>query len=424
MIRVFINNTGSSRPDIAILKHLFSIILGILLLLSGVAQAVEEPPSRRFQTQAAVAAAQASLRQQIGRVSIGAGDWTIEQFVARFEDTNLLDDLTSKASQIGGPRWIDESTCQVQLELPAQKLAQAMAQLAESHPAISPIPAEALKSQLRYLQGRSFTATGTSATASSIAMFARPDPSSASWAAVTQADRRLAVEEATQDAIRRTIKRFKDAESARDPEIARVLTDEKASVEVERWIKRQPVSRVEFRDDRRVAVTLAVDENNLASFIRAANVPGEAVFLPGYQAEPDETARSEKFAAMLVQGVGPVATQTSLPPGVIQLPARAPAWTTKVLTAEGESPGSASRLRTVHEARQVALEKLRAQIVALRIDDELMIDQAILQSPRLALAVDRLLGNAKTHAIKYEPDGSATVQLGVDLHDLWDELTR
>src|SRR5204862_7590703 len=139
----------------------------------------------------------------------------------------------------GGPRWIDDQTCQVRLEISGQRVAQALISIAQSNPKKSPIAPELLTGRLRDWNERTFSATGTSTGAAAIEMV-RPTDESPAWSRVSDQARQDAITAAKQDAVHKVIESIKPIELVKD-----ALNDAQIQRELERWLASPPVTEVE-----------------------------------------------------------------------------------------------------------------------------------------------------------------------------------
>jgi len=400
----------------------YHAILTCLFLLPATcfAGVIEDEASSRAQVQAAVSTARSALKRQINREPVGtSGEWTVESFLAKIASADdVMDNIAGQASQIGGPRWLDESTCQVRLELPGEVVARTLVQQADDAPDSSPIPAEALRRQLELWDSRTFSATGTSTTAALIAQFARPDDENEPWKNVSSKDRQQAVEQATQNAIARTLDDALDERVNDQVNVRMLLTNAKALESVKAWSNRLPVSRVEFSDDRSVTVTLAVDRQGLAKLIRQLADDGSHA-----ARDWDTMTTCVTSASAFVAGTASASvTEHGIVRDSARLPARPPRWARQTLESVGISTTTASRLRNTSNARQAAMEQLRQQVDALEIAPGVTIGGAARTDPRIAESVDRLIDQARSTRVAYNPDGSISVRASVDLQDLWDEL--
>jgi len=86
----------------------------------------------------------------------------VRDFVSRTQSEDALMATLREADQIGGPRWIDESTCQIRLEIGGQKVANTLEKISDGAGDKSPVKPAALKRALNTWDRRSFSAVGTS----------------------------------------------------------------------------------------------------------------------------------------------------------------------------------------------------------------------------------------------------------------------
>jgi hypothetical protein len=110
--------------------------------------------------------------------------------------------------------------------------------------------------------------------------------------------------------------------------------------------------------------------------------------------------------------------------GLGLIPRRAPAWASRQVEAEAKAGSNRGRLHAARSAEAEADKKLRAQIEALPLSKDVTISQAAKQDERVARAVDDAMARARIGQTKYHEDGSATVQLYLDLEQVWDALER
>ncbi|HSI32983.1 MAG: hypothetical protein ACAI43_04775, partial [Phycisphaerae bacterium] len=101
--------------------------------------------------------------------------------------------------------------------------------------------------------------------------------------------------------------------------------------------------------------------------------------------------------------------------------ADAPAWVGRRLEADGIGTPRKGRLMTARAAEAGAEAKLRAQVEALEWRGR-TIGEAAKDSRRVDAAVTRALQAARIGKTEYREDGSARVDLYLDLESLWAEL--
>src|SRR5688500_8836234 len=144
-------------PSMAIwgVKKAWRTAVVALLFLAAMAPAQEEPT--RAQIAAATDTAVTALRESIAETSIGR-NLTVKTLLDRTGGAETLTETLRRAQQIGGPRWIDEQTCQVRLEISGARVAKSLMQIAAANPKKSPISPEALAARLRDWDRRTFSA--------------------------------------------------------------------------------------------------------------------------------------------------------------------------------------------------------------------------------------------------------------------------
>ena len=69
---------------------------------------------------------------------------------------------SNAAQMIGGPRWLDDQTCQVRLEISGTRVAAALVQIANVNATKTPIAPDLLAGRLKEWDNRTFSATATS----------------------------------------------------------------------------------------------------------------------------------------------------------------------------------------------------------------------------------------------------------------------
>src|SRR5437660_4361521 len=94
-----------------------------LVLIAAFATGADQPgdDARRAQVQAAATNAAVNLREQVLRMPLTRGI-DVRAVVDRTQTLPALDQALQGAQQIGGPRWVDDRTCQVRLEIPGSQL--------------------------------------------------------------------------------------------------------------------------------------------------------------------------------------------------------------------------------------------------------------------------------------------------------------
>src|SRR5215204_1881409 len=92
---------------------------------------------------AATANAVRNLYTEVGRQQLKP-DLSVRKFLRSMEMENEFMKTLQGAEQVGDPRWVD-STCQVQLEIPATRVTYALRQLADSRQKNAPITSQEIE---------------------------------------------------------------------------------------------------------------------------------------------------------------------------------------------------------------------------------------------------------------------------------------
>src|SRR5688572_18157640 len=243
----------------------------ILVLLRARAQAAEAPPTRKpAQQNAAMVAdtvhaatnkAVSNLYDAIAPLPLSAAQ-TVGQYLKANNKEDELRDALRRADQIGGPRWLDDYTAQVRLEIPVARVTYVLKQFAASHPRTSPSP-DQIERVSKDWPRQVIGATGSSTSSQRLANLRPP---SGPWRDVPEKIREEALEEARADAVENAMKnvdrvRINPEKTLGDafavPEIAKGVGD---------WLAGRPVTEVDFdqssggaRQKLVVKVTLGVD---------------------------------------------------------------------------------------------------------------------------------------------------------------------
>src|SRR5687767_1030199 len=222
-----------------------AVVITVLFMLARTVLAQED--ARRDQVEAATSTAVAALREAIGQNTIARGV-TVQELLEKTRGTKKLTETLQRAQRIGGPRWVDDQTCQVRLEIAGSRVAGALVQIAASDPERSPVPANVLAARLADWNKRTFSATGTSTGAAEIE-HVRPRDESDAWSAVGDEARRNAVANAKQDAINRAIDSVAPIKLPDGRPAGEALATPAARERLSTWLAQRPVTEVEFQDD-------------------------------------------------------------------------------------------------------------------------------------------------------------------------------
>ncbi|MGH7214572.1 MAG: hypothetical protein ACREIT_07405, partial [Tepidisphaeraceae bacterium] len=384
--------------------------------------------SRRDQINAATDNAVAALREQILREPIG-GNATVADLLESSERESDLTSTLRRAELIGGPRWPDDQTCQVRLEISGARVARVLTQIAAASPKKSPVAPDVLAMRLRDWERRTFTSTGTSLGASSVEAL-RPPAGSEAWEGVGDDERRAALSDARQNAVRRIIESIEPVQLNQGKTVGDVLADPEVRKDLDGWLAERPVTRVLFKERRQVEVTLAAEPDDLfgvfrASVFRRAGLPQDDAQWDGVReafaqrmaaptgvasapggatvALPHDNVMTTTARAATVQAMDLRVQRDSFAPVALALPARPPEWVGRQLDAGGAVGFADSKLRTTGRARAAAMNDLREQIFHLPLRDGQTVGDAAKDNRRVDRAVSRALARARVYQTQHEP---------------------
>jgi hypothetical protein len=403
----------------------------VALLTGGSVAAAQVRDARRAQVDAAVFNAVEGLYREVTRSPV-TGAVTVGELVERVGGRAELIRALQGAQEIGGPRWLDDQTAQVRLEISGSRVRQVVLQMAASNPRKTPVNADALAALLADWDRKTFGAVGTSTGAAGVVEL-RPTAEDPAWAGVPEQARRDAIAAARTDAGRRVIDGVRQVELKQGVTVGQVMERAGSPVAgaLDRYLADRPVTGVQFRQDRQVEVGLSVPGEELAGVIRGAvegmkdpqlaavdwnGVTGQIVRAVGQGtgvATAGGAVRREPDA-----GVAQVA-----PSATVRIPAEPPEWVWRQVDADASAKGGESALKCARAAERAAGEKLRAQVDALPLGG-MTIGEAGTRDPRVADAVGRGVARARVYKSDYQADGTATVYVSLELRDVWEQLRQ
>lgn len=400
-------------------------------LLAWVACAAGAPPTTGSTSTtaglraAAIADAYGKLDADIRATNIPGANMTVGSFLEKTDPQDEFHKLINKAEQIGGPRFTDQQTCQVLLELPGTRVAQALVDIAKAHPDRSPMNAEALAQCLTDWKNNRFSATGSSKPADRADV---PPPGAVganpAWANVDDKSKRAAVEAARQDAVRKVLESVA-AIHVGDRTAGDIIQDaDPVRVALEDWLKKQPITNIQFQDNLRVSYTLAPSGeelfNHFLSATRQAKIPVamDQAMLATMRQEFDRhvlptTGDSGNDLAMRA---------VVLPQPRAALPAQPPDWVAQPLDAAGQATFTDDRLRTKIKAEDAASDNLRKKLLALPLEKNRTVGDVAKNDRLVTDAVNRAVSRARVYHVEYLADGDVSVKMIMDPRDFWQEL--
>jgi hypothetical protein len=402
-------------------RLLLAGLMAMFCLAAGPASDV----ARRDQVDAAQANAVQALHEEIGRMPLAQG-LTVQDFLDQTCSSDELDKTLHRAQLVGGPRWLDEQTCQVRLEISGAHVANTLSRIATIKAKKSPISSDQLQFILRDWNNRTFAATGSS-TGSAAVEDAAPMAAIDPWASVDETARRQSVIQARENAIGRVIESIRPIEWSTGKTVGELLSANDGALEraMVDYLTARPVTAVVFQDDMTVKLTMANPGPEFFAAFRDAASAQKNLPLPA-----DEETWGRLRDRMLQQlapaeGVGRLPDEKGIPshPATMVL-STPPDWVDRQLDAEGNAQPAGSKLRAARNAEIDARAKLEAQIQNLKLTDQQTLEQAAKQNPLIRDAVVRALRRARIYKSDYFADGSVTVRMSMDLRDLWEELQR
>lgn len=354
--------------------------------------------------------------QPLGGITVGA----------LLDQTHGTDDLLSvlrHAQQIGGPRWPDEQTCQVRLEISGAKVAQELINIALTHPT-SPLSSLAVQSATKDWQTRAFSATGTSVGSIDAV---HPLATNLAWRDVDDDAVRHAIAAARQDAIQHVLDSLGSVPLAGDKTFRDALAIPDVGNAMAQWLAARPVILVDFRDDRTVQISLLATSADVIEHFRL--VIAGRTDLPQPDPQPWQLITAQAAQAMAVPvGVGSAAATTR--PTTLALPAFAPDWVRDQLDAEGTSgpihPVGGhirTQLRAARDAQADAMNQLQQKLYALPINPQSTLGDLAQHDPHIAKMLQRSLDQqSHLYRTEYHADGSISVRMSINLRDVWERL--
>lgn len=386
-------------------------------------QGRESAPGNQRATQEAIRAATQravnDLYEQVSVLPLNSRA-TVGQFVKSLDAEQDLVKILSRADPFGAPRWLDAATCQVQLEISSSRVAYVLKQLAAAYPKAATASVADIDQAMQRWPKRAFVSTGSSASLPSIIAY---KPLGARWAAVSEEARRKALTEANQAARQRTLDSVKPVVLIDKTTVEQGLAEPRVGDVVNGWLAERPVTKVDFRDDLTVEVSLAVDQNDFFDVLKSALLRQNIVPAPRDERTWQQVARD--FLAHFLPAVGQATAVAGVfvTDGAFQVPAHSPDWAEQAIEVKGSGTG-ASKLKAALVAESDARVKLRGRLETLEIEIKRPLGELAPKHAIVSTSLDRAMERARITRTEYNPDGSASVVLWVDLRGLWDDLKR
>jgi hypothetical protein len=454
---------ATGRPD-NVRRIVMKLVILFIMILASVAASGQGPVEEdvgRSQVLAATKDAVRNLLDEVSRAPL-TRRLTVGDFLRETRSTDEMNKVLQRAQQMGGPRWIDDHTCQIELQISGPLVAQQLKRAAAADPRRSPIALPDLDRAVRNWEERAFTATG-SATSRTPAVglggrFAPPragflrdgnpreniarDP----WRDVNTAGRESAVATAKAEAARRSLASIEPIPLTAGTTVGDVLGVRSVGDGMHEWLISRGTVRVDLNPGGEATVELAASPAQAFDAFRRLAVKQKDVAVPTDEREWDRV-RGDFERMMLtpvgrsVANAGGRAAPAPPPPprgkgedignqaigrrpgGAVLVPDRAPAWVDRRLSETGRgAPDRSSKLRAALAAESAAEQKLRREIELLPLTDKRTIGQAMKDEPRVERAVTRALRDVRRSSVRYNDDGSAEADVYFNLETLWQEL--
>ena len=393
------------------------ILVCLMCLLVG----AQQEEARSPQVAAAMADAIDGLHREVLGTSVAPG-LTVKDLVDHIGGAQELSKTLRTARLVGGTRWLDDQTAQVQLVVGGADVAKTLTALVGQNPGKSPVPPDQLERQLAGWSDRTFSALGTSTSASDIERL-RPPAGDRAWWGVNDQSRKAALVSARDNAVNRVIDSLRPIQFDTGHTLDQALSVPQVRDALRGWLNSRPVKSVEFDDDLSIHLALAAQPEDLWRVTKSALARQTQVPVATGQAAWDRLEEQAIARAAPPVGVAVAQAEKATAPQRL-IPAEPPDWSARQTDAQATSPAHGSKLHTARAAEALALEKLRAQINALPMGPKLTVGEAAKSNPRIEEAVSRALGRARPYKVDYGASGAVTVHVSMNLADLWSELAN
>ena len=399
-----------------------------MMSVAGVALAGDE--GGRAQVRAATADAVSNLLEEVSRASL-ARNLSVGEFLRRTNSSDELVKVLQRAQQVGGPRWIDDHTCQIELQISGPVVAGALNRIAAANPRATPISPRELARVVKEWDERSFSATGAATSRLPAVRVRGSDrighPRTGGWQEISQKARDQAVAAAKLDAARRSMSSVRPITLTPRSTVGDALAVKGVGERMQEWYVSQPAARVELTDDMEAVVELEGTPAESFETFHDLALKQKEVAVPADEREWDRV--KEDFERRMVTPIGRAVVPMDGPggeavmagPKPLALPGHSPAWARRRLEATGSGKAH-SKLMAARDGEAAAEAKLRRQIEELELTPTQTVGQAAKEDPRVERAINRALGRTRIGKADYHADDSAEVSVYLDLGDFWREL--
>lgn len=381
-----------------------------------------------------------------------------------------------RSAQIGGPRFADVRTTQVQLEAHSGEVGQVLVELVAGHSEQSPVTPEELAQAVERWSKRSFFGFGGSVRPE-VAELLRPKytrTESNAWSAVDADTTRAAILAAHSDAVEQVVERMSrvvvvdDLSAADGPSAASTdetssdapdeasgapgesETDEQqytlgqlvvargAEADLRTWLADRPIKRVRFGDDRQVIIHISVGADDIVTYLAQRRESDGAQFTvsapisppisPLISPEQWQVAESRLADALPESIAGQAFAKLQVAadeaPQAPRLATAAPDWTRRPITATGAAAGSANQLLLGLKADANARENLRQTLLELPVGEDITVADLVEHRPEVGELLDDVVRDARISRSEYPTRSDATVHISISSIRFWHLLTR
>jgi hypothetical protein len=398
----------------------------ILLLCLGAPLAAATDAARHAQEASATANAIDAIDREIANQPLGSNS-TIKDFLQRTHSDAALRDWLGKSQPVGGPRWLDDQTCQVRIEVDGDKLADWLASLAKNHPDSSVADADSFTHALDDLRTHQFETTSTSAASDTINTLT-PSNAAPNWQSISADQRREVLSAARQNAAEHLLTTLSPIEVSEGRTVSDVISSRpELRQQLLAYLRTAPITNVDFQDNLQAQVQLGPSRQELAEIIYTS-----AVGKTSAQMDAEDFRNLQSLHERITQRVGEITGTASVTASGNTAPAPRrseaagslpPAWVDQQLDAIGHGFVPGSQLRSAHAAEHDAVLKLRTLLGALHLDDSHTVLDAAAHDPHVADAINQTLEQARPYKSEFNADGSVTTHEILDLHDFWQALS-
>jgi len=395
--------------------------LAVASLLFSAAALAQDP--ERPQVAAATASAMSNLRSGVGHEML-TRRLSIAEFVRLTGGSDEFLKALEHAEVVGGPRWLDSQTCQVQLEVGGARLGRALVAMAAANPRACPLSSDILVQVTAALSARKFEATGSSTGALDLEL--HPHHPDLFWTSVPDDARVKAITAARDDAVAKVVDSLRGIVLTEHAQVTDALAVPEINKALVEWLVCRPVTRVIFHRDMEVEVMLAAAPDDAYNIFRGsvtAMAAARPELAPAGEQAWGRVHRDWVTQMALPLGRAAVVAQAIKPPSTLPLPSRAPVWADIPLAVKATAVCGRSKLQSARQAEAAARDVLRQQVEALPLAGDATFGSAAQNDQNLRDLLTRFVAEAPIVRTDYGAEGAlTTVRITLDTHALWEAV--